>query len=68
MLALCMFPEGSDGETDVMVLVERKEALDALVNVLLTWLDIRVYFKLNEFLEFSERKFRFLRQQQFLIK
>jgi hypothetical protein len=56
----CLCPLGDDGESDVMVLVERKEALDALIKEIVDNIDVSLYHPLNNFLKYSQNMSSFL--------
>jgi hypothetical protein len=45
------FPKGKDGESDVMILVERKEMLDQFLKEIVTQIDFELYEPLNSFID-----------------
>lgn len=45
------FPPGKDGEVDVMVLVERREMIEAFMKEVVSTIDFELYDPLDKFIE-----------------
>lgn len=45
------FPSGKDGETDTMILVERREMIESLLKEILNVLDFEIYEPLYTFMD-----------------